>query len=92
MNTESPSEDRNPDRFDNVATTRIRDVLDRVGRLADEKQALADDIKEVYAEAKGIGLCAKTLRTLHRLERMDGEKRREEEELLDLYKAALNMP
>lgn len=91
MNSESPQIGHNSDRFDSVAAERIRGCLDRVRRLDEEKDAISQDIKEVYAEAKGMGLDPKILRQLRRLEKMDAEKRREAEELLDLYKAALGM-
>ena len=91
MNTESSMIGHNSERFDDTAAKKIRDILDRVSRLTDDKEAISQDIKEVYAEAKGIGLDPKILRKLAKLERMDAEKRREEEELLDLYKTALGM-
>ena len=71
--------------------TRIRSFIERVERLTEEKQALAEDIKEVYAEAKGVGFDTKTLRQIVKLRKMDHEKRREEEELLELYKSAIGM-
>ena len=74
-----------------VAGQRLRSFIDRIERLEEEKKALAEDIKEVYAEAKGVGFDAKTIRKLVSLRKMDSEKRREEEELLDLYKSAINM-
>ncbi len=74
-----------------VGGKRIRSVMDRIQRLEEEKQALGVDIKEVYAEAKGIGLCTKTIRKLIALEKMDAEKRNEADEMLDLYKTAIGM-
>ncbi|MCB1559270.1 MAG: DUF2312 domain-containing protein, partial [Alphaproteobacteria bacterium] len=56
-----------------------------------EKKALADDIKDIYAEAKGVGFDPKIMRKVLRLQKMETEKRREEEELLDLYKAAVGI-
>ncbi len=74
-----------------VAGKRLKSFLDRVERLEEEKKALADDIKDIYAEAKGIGFDPKTMRKLVRLRKMETEKRREEEELLELYKAAIGL-
>lgn len=89
--TETPGVGHNSERFDNTAATRIRSFIERVERLTEEKQALAEDIKEVYAEAKGVGFDTKTLRKIVKLRKMDHEKRREEEELLELYKSAIGM-
>ena len=74
-----------------VAGKRLRAFMDRIARLEEEAAALREDIKEVYAEAKGIGFDPKIMRKLARLEKMDAEKRREQDELLDLYKAAIGM-
>ena len=74
-----------------VAGKRLKSFLDRVERLEEEKKGLADDIKMVYAEAKGVGFDTKTMRKILKLRKMEVEKRREEEELLDLYKAAIGL-
>jgi len=74
-----------------IAGQRLQSFMERIERLEEEKSALAEDIKEVYAEAKGVGFDAKIIRKIISLRKMDGEKRREEEELLDLYKAAIGM-
>lgn len=74
-----------------VAGQRLRAFIERIERLEEEKAALAEDIKEVYAEAKGVGFDAKTMRKIVSLRKMDHEKRRESEELLDLYKTAIGM-
>ncbi|MCB1721059.1 MAG: DUF2312 domain-containing protein [Rhodospirillales bacterium] len=74
-----------------VAGQRLRSFIERIERLEEEKAALAEDIKEVYAEAKGVGFDAKTMRKIVSLRKMDYEKRRESEELLDLYKTAIGM-
>jgi uncharacterized protein (UPF0335 family) len=67
----------------------LRAFIERIERLEEEKKALADDIKEVYAEAKGTGFDAKILRKIVSIRKQDPEKRSEEETLLDLYLAAL---
>lgn len=74
-----------------VAGQRLRSFIERVERLEEEKSALMEDIKEVYAEAKGVGFDAKTMRKIVSLRKMDAEKRRESDELLDLYKSAIGM-
>jgi uncharacterized protein (UPF0335 family) len=72
-----------------VAAERLRAFLERVERLEEEKGAIAGDIKEVFAEAKGEGYDVKTLRKIVRLRKMDKAKREEEDALLDLYLSAL---
>jgi uncharacterized protein (UPF0335 family) len=74
-----------------VAGQRLRSFIDRIERLEEEKAHLAEDIKETYAEAKGVGFDTKTIRKIISLRKMDAEKRRESEELLDLYKSAIGM-
>lgn len=74
-----------------VAGSRLKSFIERIERLEEEKSHLAEDIKEVYAEAKGVGFDAKTMRKVVALRKLDGEKRREAEELLDLYKTAVGL-
>jgi|TARA_B100000315_G_scaffold257085_1_gene304741 uncharacterized protein (UPF0335 family) len=74
-----------------IASERLRTIIERIERLEEEKAALAEDIREVYSEAKAAGFDAKILRQLIRLRKLDGADRREQEELLDLYKRALDM-
>jgi len=74
-----------------VAGARLKSFIERVERLEEEKSALAEDIKEVMGEAKSVGFDVKTIRKIIRLRKMDEEKRREEEDLFDIYKAALGM-
>jgi uncharacterized protein (UPF0335 family) len=74
-----------------VAGEQLRSIVERIERLEEEKQALADDIKEVYAEAKANGFDTKTLRTVIRLRKQDSNERQEQEALLDLYMQALGM-
>ena len=84
-------EDGKPQDVDGVAGKRLKSFLERIERLEEEKAALAEDIKEVYGEAKATGFDTKTMRKVVRLRKMDLEKRREEDELLELYKAAIGM-
>jgi uncharacterized protein (UPF0335 family) len=74
-----------------VAAGQLRAFIERIERLEEEKKTIADDIKEVYAEAKGTGFDTKAVRTLIRLRKKDQAERQEEEAILDLYKAALGM-
>ena len=74
-----------------VSGQRLKSYLDRIERLEEEKSGIADDIKDIYAEAKGTGFDVKTMRKLVRLRKMDAEKRREEDELLELYKSAVGL-
>ena len=67
----------------------LRAFIERIERLEEEKRAIADDIKAVYAEAKGNGFDAKVMRKVVSLRRMDRDKRIEEETILDLYLSAL---
>lgn len=78
-------------RLGNAETGHLRSFIERVERLEEEKKALVDDIKDVYAEAKGGGFDTKIMRRVVRLRKQDRDKRREEEELLDCYLAALGM-
>ena len=73
------------------AKDRLRGFVERVERLEEEKKALSDDIKEVYAEAKGEGFDVKTLRQVIRLRKMDKADFQEAEAMLDLYLSALGM-
>lgn len=65
--------------------------VERIERLEEEKKALADDIKDVYAEAKGNGFDTKILRTLISLRKQDPGERLEHETILELYKKAIGM-
>ena len=74
-----------------VAVDRLRSFIERVERLEEEKAALSADIREVYSEAKGAGFDVKILRQIVRLRKMDDSDRREQEEILDVYKRALDL-
>jgi uncharacterized protein (UPF0335 family) len=74
-----------------VAAQQLRAFVDRIERLEEEKKALADDLKEVYAEAKGNGFDTKILRKVIALRKRDLAERQEEETILDLYLQALGM-
>ncbi|PIW28535.1 MAG: hypothetical protein COW30_07305 [Rhodospirillales bacterium CG15_BIG_FIL_POST_REV_8_21_14_020_66_15] len=74
-----------------AASERLKSFVERIERLEDEKKALADDIKEVYSEAKSAGFDVKILRQLIRLRKMDPNDRNEMEEVLTIYMRALGM-
>lgn len=74
-----------------VAADRLRSFCERVERLEEEKDALAADIREVYSEAKGTGFDTKILRQVIKLRKMEAAARQEQEDLLDVYKRALDM-
>jgi uncharacterized protein (UPF0335 family) len=74
-----------------IAGAQLKSFIERIERLEDEKRTLVDDIKEIYAEAKGNGFEPKIMRQLIKIRKMDQEKHDEQETLLDLYKRALNM-
>lgn len=77
--------------YQTVAAGQLRAFIERVERLEEEKQTIAEDIKEVFAEMKGNGFDTKAVRTIIRLRKKDHSERQEEEAILDLYKAALGM-
>ena len=66
-------------------------VVERIERLEEEKKGIADDIRDVYAEAKAVGYDAKIMRQIVRLRKMKPDDRNEMEMLLDTYKAALGL-
>jgi uncharacterized protein (UPF0335 family) len=72
-----------------TAQTRLKTIIERIERLEEDKAAVANDIKEVFAEAKGEGFDVKILRKVVRLRKQDKAKRQEEEAILDLYLSAL---
>ena len=74
-----------------INAPQLRAFIERIERLEEEKRATAEDIKDVYAEAKGTGLDAKIIRKIVSLRRQDSHKRKEEEEILDMYMSALGM-
>ena len=73
------------------AQGQLRSFIERIERLEEEKKAIAADIKEVYAEAKGTGFDVKIMRKVVSLRKKDAAERQEEEAILDLYLSALGM-
>jgi uncharacterized protein (UPF0335 family) len=69
----------------------LKAFIERVERLEEEKKAIADDIRDVYAEAKGNGFDVKALRAIVRLRKQDTDERREQQAILETYMHALGM-
>lgn len=70
---------------------RLRLLIERIERLEKEKQGIADDIKDVYGEAKAVGFDTKIMRQVIRLRKLRADERREQETILDTYMSALGM-
>jgi uncharacterized protein (UPF0335 family) len=90
MDAQSPS---SPSRGDNVKE-RLQSIVERIERLEEEKAATAQDIRDVYSEAKGDGFEVKALRRIVRLRRMDASQKAandEVETILEMYMSALGM-
>ncbi len=76
---------------DNISAEQLRLFIERIERLEEEKKGIADDIKDVYAEAKSTGFDVKTMRSIVRLRKMEKHHRDEAEALLETYKNALGL-
>jgi uncharacterized protein (UPF0335 family) len=74
-----------------IATDALKSLVERIERLEEEKKALADDIREVYGEAKSVGFDVKILRKVLALRKIAAHDRKEQEELIDVYMSALGM-
>lgn len=70
---------------------RLRLLIERIERLEEEKKGIADDIRDVYAEAKAVGYDTKIMRQIVRLRKMKPDDRAEMETVLETYKAALGL-
>jgi uncharacterized protein (UPF0335 family) len=76
---------------ENASAEQLRLFIERIETLEEEKKGIADDIKDVYAEAKGTGFDTKTMKAIVRLRKMEASARAEAEALLDTYKTALGL-
>ena len=74
-----------------IAADRLKSFIERIERLEEEKAGLSSDIRDIYAEAKGTGFDTKVMRQIVRLRKMDAADRKEQEQLLDLYKQAIGL-
>ena len=70
---------------------RLRLLIERVERLEEEKRGIADDVKDVYAEAKAVGYDVKIMKEIIRLRKMKPDDRKERNAILQLYAAELGM-
>jgi uncharacterized protein (UPF0335 family) len=75
----------------NVAADQLRLFIERIERLEEEKKGIADDVKDVYAEAKANGYDTKTMRSIVRLRKMEKHARDEADALLETYRNALGL-
>ena len=73
------------------AKDQLKAIIERIERLEEEKKAISDDIRDVYAEAKGNGFDVKALRTIVRMRKQDANERQEQETILETYMHALGM-
>lgn len=71
--------------------SQLKAIVERIERLEEEKKGIADDISDIYAEAKGQGFDVKALRTIVRLRKQDADERREQETIVETYMHALGM-
>ena len=89
MATAAAAKENEPTR--RFAKDQLKAFVERLERLGEEKKAIADDIRDVYAEAKGNGFDVKTLRVVVRLRKQDVDERKEQEAILETYLHALGM-
>lgn len=75
----------------NLSKDQLKSIIDRVERLEEEKKTISDDIRDIYAEAKGNGYDVKALRTIIRMRKQDADDRRQQEAVLETYMHALGM-
>lgn len=89
--TNLKTKEQNDDAPANVSGQRLKSFLERIERLEEEKKAIAEDIRDIYGEAKATGFDPKIIRKIVSLRKTNLEKRREEQELLELYMSAIGM-
>jgi uncharacterized protein (UPF0335 family) len=77
--------------YGGIAGEQLRQYIQKIERLEQEKADLASDIRDAFAEAKGNGFDPKVMRQVIKIRKMDQNERAEQEELLDIYKHALGM-
>ncbi len=74
-----------------IDSTRLNSLIERIERLEEEKKGIASDIRDIYAEAKGVGFDVKIMKTIIKLRKMNQADRDEQEFLLETYRKALNV-
>lgn len=85
------SDEQNDSQIGGIAAEALRQFIERIERLEEEKKALSADIKDVYSQCKSQGFDTKIVKKVVALRRMEEQEREETDQLLDLYKAALGM-
>ena len=88
MSTAAAEKEQPATRF---AKDQLKAIVERIEKLEEEKKASSDDIRDVYAEAKGNGFDPKALRSIVRMRKLDSDERREQQEVLETYMHALGM-
>jgi uncharacterized protein (UPF0335 family) len=88
--TRAPKQDEDSD-VGGIAADRLRSIVERIERLEEERKALGNDIKDIFAEAKSAGFDVKVLRAIISLRKKEPAEVEEQETLLDLYRRALGM-
>lgn len=83
--------DEQSNQIGGIAAEALRQLIERIERLEEEKATLGADIKDVYSQAKSQGFDTKIIRQIIRLRKLEDQEREEIEQLLDLYKAAIGM-
>jgi uncharacterized protein (UPF0335 family) len=74
-----------------ISGEHLKNLISKIERLEEEKANIAEDIRDVYAEAKAVGFDAKTIKKVVKIKKMDSDKLQEEEYLLDLYRNAIGL-
>lgn len=74
-----------------IAVNRLRSLIERIERLEEEKAAIASDIRDIFAEAKGAGFDVKIMRTILKLRKMNAADRDAEDYLIETYRKALDV-
>lgn len=85
------TDEQSTNQIGGIAADALRQCIERIERLEEEKKALADDIKDVYGQAKSQGFDPKIIRQIVRLRKVERTEREETEQLLELYMAAIGM-
>ena len=82
--------DQNP-KNEALNESRLRSLIERIERLEEEKKGISSDIRDIFAEAKGVGFDVKIMRAVIKLRKMNAADRDEQEFLLETYRKALNV-
>jgi uncharacterized protein (UPF0335 family) len=88
---DDPMFDTSPAKMEAAAVKALRQFIERVERLEEEKKSIADDIRDVYAEAKANGYDTKIMRMVVRLRKMETHTRQEQDAILETYRVALGI-